>query len=83
MPKENMLPKVKGLKGPFTCLNSARFGISWGALGAACKSLCFCLLYYYCSDQKLTECDILPDACFDVARQYTMDRNQFGAPLAA
>lgn len=36
MPKENMLPKVKGLKGPFTCLNSARFGISWGALGAAC-----------------------------------------------
>lgn len=38
VPKENMLPKVKGLKGPFTCLNSARFGISWGALGAACKS---------------------------------------------
>lgn len=36
VPKENMLPKVKGLKGPFTCLNSARFGISWGALGAAC-----------------------------------------------
>lgn len=38
VPKENMLPKVKGLKGPFTCLNSARFGISWGALGAACTS---------------------------------------------
>jgi alkylation response protein AidB-like acyl-CoA dehydrogenase len=37
VPKENMLPKVKGLKGPFTCLNSARYGISWGALGAACK----------------------------------------------
>ncbi|GAB9468781.1 Acyl-coa dehydrogenase [Globisporangium polare] len=58
VPKENMLPKVKGLKGPFTCLNSARFGISWGALGAAYS-------------------------CFDVARQYTLDRNQFGAPLAA
>lgn len=36
VPKENMLPKVKGLKGPFTCLNSARFGIAWGSLGAAC-----------------------------------------------
>eukprot|EP00644_Phytophthora_capsici_P010660 jgi/Phyca11/504618/fgenesh2_kg.PHYCAscaffold_9_\ len=58
VPKENMLPKVKGLKGPFTCLNSARFGISWGALGAAY-------------------------ACMDIARQYTLDRNQFGAPLAA
>jgi glutaryl-CoA dehydrogenase len=35
VPKENMLPKVKGLRGPFTCLNSARYGIAWGALGAA------------------------------------------------
>ena len=35
VPKENMLPKVKGLKGPFTCLNSARYGIAWGSLGAA------------------------------------------------
>lgn len=58
VPKENMLPKVKGLKGPFTCLNSARYGISWGALGAAF-------------------------ACMDIARQYTLDRNQFGAPIAA
>ncbi|KAG7395234.1 hypothetical protein PHYBOEH_004039 [Phytophthora boehmeriae] len=58
VPKENMLPKVKGLKGPFTCLNSARYGISWGALGAAYS-------------------------CMDIARQYTLDRNQFGAPLAA
>ncbi|GLD97592.1 hypothetical protein PINS_up006282 [Pythium insidiosum] len=58
VPKENMLPKVKGLKGPFTCLNSARFGISWGALGAAYS-------------------------CLNVARQYTIDRQQFGAPLAA
>lgn len=39
VPKENMLPKVKGLKGPFTCLNSARFGIAWGSLGAACTLL--------------------------------------------
>jgi hypothetical protein len=52
VPKENMLPKVKGLKGPFTCLNSARYGISWGALGAACtwlfsyvdSILCFLIL---------------------------------------
>ncbi|CAH0478621.1 unnamed protein product [Peronospora belbahrii] len=58
VPKENMLPKVKGLKGPFTCLNSARYGISWGALGAAYS-------------------------CMDIARQYTIDRSQFGAPLAA
>ncbi|OWZ24597.1 Acyl-CoA dehydrogenase [Phytophthora megakarya] len=58
VPKENMLPKVKGLKGPFTCLNSARYGISWGALGAAYS-------------------------CMDIARQYTLDRAQFGAPLAA
>ncbi|DBA00985.1 TPA: hypothetical protein N0F65_006246 [Lagenidium giganteum] len=58
VPKENMLPKVKGLKGPFTCLNSARYGISWGALGAAYS-------------------------CYDIARQYTLDRKQFGAPLAS
>lgn len=58
IPKENMFPEVKGLKGPFTCLNSARYGISWGALGAAYS-------------------------CFDIARQYALDRNQFGAPLAS
>ncbi|TMW63600.1 hypothetical protein Poli38472_002541 [Pythium oligandrum] len=58
VPKENMLPKVKGLKGPFSCLNSARYGISWGALGAAYS-------------------------CYSIARQYTLDRSQFGAPLAA
>ena len=57
-PEENMLPEVRGLKGPFTCLNSARFGIAWGALGAA-------------------------EACYATARQYTMDRKQFGRPLAA
>ncbi|MCB1520366.1 MAG: acyl-CoA dehydrogenase [Hyphomicrobiaceae bacterium] len=53
-----MLPNVAGLKGPFTCLNSARYGISWGALGAA-------------------------EACFHIARQYVLDRKQFGRPLAA
>jgi len=53
-----MLPHVTGLKGPFTCLNSARFGIAWGALGAA-------------------------EACWHAARQYTLDRKQFGRPLAA
>jgi glutaryl-CoA dehydrogenase len=57
VPAANRL-NVKGLKGPFTCLNSARFGISWGALGAA-------------------------EACFAYARQYTLDRKQFGAPLAS
>lgn len=57
VPAENQL-SVKGLKGPFSCLNSARFGISWGALGAA-------------------------EACFSYARQYTLDRKQFGKPLAA
>lgn len=57
VPAGNRL-KVSGLKGPFTCLNSARYGISWGALGAA-------------------------EACMTVARQYTLDRQQFGAPLAA
>ena len=58
VPEENAFPTVRGLKGPFTCLNSARFGIAWGALGAA-------------------------EACYETARQYTMDRNQFGRPLAA
>ena len=57
VPEENMLPHVTGLKGPFTCLNSARYGISWGALGAA-------------------------EFCWHPARQYTMDRLQFGRPLA-
>jgi glutaryl-CoA dehydrogenase len=58
VPEENMFPEVSGLKGPFTCLNSARFGIAWGALGAA-------------------------EYCYETARQYTMDRIQFGRPLAA
>jgi glutaryl-CoA dehydrogenase len=58
VPEENLLPGVKGLKGPFTCLNSARFGIAWGALGAA-------------------------EACYATARQYVLDRKQFGRPLAA
>jgi glutaryl-CoA dehydrogenase len=58
VPAENMLPGAKGLKGPFTCLNSARFGIAWGALGAA-------------------------EACYATARQYVLDRKQFGRPLAA
>jgi glutaryl-CoA dehydrogenase len=57
-PEENAFPEVRGLKGPFTCLNSARFGIAWGALGAA-------------------------EFCYRTARQYTMDRRQFGRPLAA
>jgi glutaryl-CoA dehydrogenase len=58
VPEENLLPEVSGLKGPFTCLNSARFGIAWGALGAA-------------------------EACYATARQYVLDRNQFGRPLGA
>ena len=58
VPEENLLPHVEGLKGPFTCLNSARYGIAWGALGAA-------------------------EFCWHMARQYTMDRKQFGRPLAA
>ena len=57
-PEENAFPDVQGLKGPFTCLNSARYGIAWGALGAA-------------------------EDCWFRARQYTMDRKQFGRPLAA
>ncbi len=58
VPSENLLPGVKGLKGPFTCLNSARYGIAWGVLGAA-------------------------EFCWHKARQCTLDRQQFGRPLAA
>ncbi len=58
VPAENELPNVEGLKGPFTCLNSARYGIAWGALGAA-------------------------EDCWFRARQYVLDRKQFGRPLAA
>ncbi|MCQ9469427.1 acyl-CoA dehydrogenase [Pseudomonas alliivorans] len=58
VPEENIFPDVRGLKGPFTCLNSARYGISWGALGAA-------------------------EFCWHTARQYTLDRQQFGRSLAA
>ena len=58
VPEENMLPNVSGLKGPFGCLNKARYGIAWGALGAA-------------------------EFCWHAARQYTLDREQFGRPLAA
>ncbi|MEP7275800.1 MAG: acyl-CoA dehydrogenase family protein, partial [Betaproteobacteria bacterium] len=58
VPAENQLPNVKGLKGPMGCLNSARYGIAWGALGAA-------------------------EFCWQAARQYTLDRQQFGRPLAA
>lgn len=58
VPDENLLPGVAGLKGPFGCLNRARLGISWGALGAA-------------------------EFCWHAARQYTLDRKQFGRPLAA
>ena len=57
-PEENAFPDVRGLKGPFTCLNSARYGIAWGALGAA-------------------------EDCWQRARQYVLDRKQFGRPLAA
>ncbi|MGF6511678.1 acyl-CoA dehydrogenase [Paraburkholderia sp. 32] len=58
VPEENIMPGVSGLRGPFTCLNSARYGIAWGALGAA-------------------------EACWHIARQYVLDRKQFGRPLAA
>ncbi|CAN1517913.1 CaiA Acyl-CoA dehydrogenases [Burkholderiaceae bacterium] len=58
VPAENEFPEITGLKGPFTCLNSARYGISWGVLGAA-------------------------EFCWHTARQYTLDRQQFGRPLAA
>lgn len=57
-PTENILPNVEGLKGPFGCLNKARYGIAWGALGAA-------------------------EFCWHAARRYTMERKQFGRPLAA
>ena len=57
VPAENLLPNVSGLKGPFGCLNKARYGIAWGALGAA-------------------------EDCWFRARQYTLDRVQFGRPLA-
>jgi len=58
VPEENLLPNVSGLKGPFGCLNNARFAICWGALGAA-------------------------EFCWHAARQYALDRKQFGRPLAA
>ena len=58
VPEENMLPGAEGLAGPFGCLNQARYGISWGAMGAA-------------------------EFCWHAARQYALDRNQFGRPLAA
>ena len=58
VPDENVLPNVSGLKGPFSCLNKARYGIAWGALGAA-------------------------EFCWHAARTYTLDRKQFGRPLAA
>ena len=58
VPEENLLPNVHGLKGPFGCLNNARYGIAWGTLGAA-------------------------ETCWHSARQYTLDRQQFGRPLAA
>jgi glutaryl-CoA dehydrogenase len=58
VPKDNIFPNIKGLKGPFTCLNSARYGIAWGALGAA-------------------------EDCWFRSRDYVMNRQQFGRPLAA
>ncbi|MEX0730200.1 MAG: acyl-CoA dehydrogenase [Aquisalimonadaceae bacterium] len=58
VPEENLLAGVEGLKGPFSCLNKARYGISWGALGAA-------------------------EFCWHAARGYTLERKQFGRPLAA
>ncbi len=58
VPDENVFPEIKGLKGPFMCLNSARYGISWGTIGAA-------------------------EFCYQKARQYVLDRKQFGKPLAA
>jgi glutaryl-CoA dehydrogenase len=58
VPEENAFPEIRGLKGPFGCLNKARYGIAWGALGAA-------------------------EFCWHAARQYTLDRIQFGRPLAA
>lgn len=58
VPEENAFPDIRGLKGPFGCLNKARYGIAWGAMGAA-------------------------EFCWQAARTYTLDRQQFGRPLAA
>jgi len=58
VPDENVFPEIRGLKGPFMCLNSARYGIAWGAIGAA-------------------------EFCYQKARQYVLDRKQFGKPIAA
>jgi glutaryl-CoA dehydrogenase len=58
VPEENLLPEGRGLAGPFGCLNRARYGIAWGALGAA-------------------------EFCWHAARTYTLEREQFGRPLAA
>jgi glutaryl-CoA dehydrogenase len=58
VPEENLLPNVSGLKGPFGCLNRARYGIGWGSMGAA-------------------------EACYHAARLYTLERKQFGRPLAS
>lgn len=58
IPEENLLPGVVGMRGPFGCLNNARYGIAWGALGAA-------------------------ETCLRIAREYTLDRKQFGRPLAS
>ena len=58
VPEDNLLPEARGLAGPFGCLNKARFGIAWGAMGAA-------------------------EFCWHAARQYVLDRKQFGRPLAA
>jgi glutaryl-CoA dehydrogenase len=58
VPAEAMFPEIEGLKGPFGCLNRARYGIAWGSMGAA-------------------------EACYRAARQYTLDRKQFGRPLAS
>jgi glutaryl-CoA dehydrogenase len=58
IPEDSLLPNVKGLAGPFGCLNGARYGIAWGAMGAA-------------------------EFCWHAARQYALDRKQFGRPLAA
>src|SRR5256714_15105864 len=58
VPEENLLPGVTGLRGPFSCLNNARYGIAWGVLGAA-------------------------EFCWHAARNYTLERRQFGRPLAS
>lgn len=58
IPVENLLPNAVGMRGPFGCLNNARYGVAWGGLGAA-------------------------ETCLRIARQYTLDRKQFGKPLAS